>query len=33
MRDGKVIQVGTPEQIVTKPADEYVEDFVKGSQD
>ena len=30
MRDGKVIQVGTPEQIVTKPADEYVEDFVKG---
>ena len=30
MRDGKVIQIGTPEQIVTKPADEYVEDFVKG---
>ena len=30
MRDGKVIQVGTPEQIVIKPADEYVADFVKG---
>ena len=29
MRDGKVIQVGTPEQIVIKPADEYVADFVK----
>ena len=30
MRDGKVIQIGTPEQIVTKPEDEYVADFVKG---
>ncbi len=30
MRDGKVIQIGTPEQIVTNPADDYVEDFVKG---
>ena len=30
MRDGKVIQIGTPEQIVVSPADEYVSDFVKG---
>ena len=30
MRDGKVIQIGTPEQIVVSPADEYVADFVKG---
>ena len=30
MRDGKVIQIGTPEEIVVSPADEYVEDFVKG---
>lgn len=30
MRDGKVIQIGTPEQIVISPADEYVADFVKG---
>ena len=30
MRDGKVIQIGTPEQIVVNPADEYVADFVKG---
>ena len=30
MRDGKVIQVGTPEQIVIHPMDSYVEDFVKG---
>ena len=30
MRDGKVIQVGTPEEIVMKPEDEYVADFVKG---
>ena len=30
MRDGKVIQVGTPEEIVVSPADEYVADCVKG---
>ena len=30
MRDGKVIQVGTPEEIVMKPEDDYVADFVKG---
>ncbi|MDA7704167.1 betaine/proline/choline family ABC transporter ATP-binding protein [Candidatus Pelagibacter sp.] len=30
MRDGKVIQIGTPEEIVMKPADDYVADFVKG---
>ena len=30
MRDGKVIQIGTPEEIVTKPIDSYVADFIKG---
>jgi len=30
MRDGKVIQIGTPEEIVVNPADKYVADFVKG---
>jgi glycine betaine/proline transport system ATP-binding protein len=30
MRDGKVIQIGTPEEIVMNPADDYVADFVKG---
>jgi glycine betaine/proline transport system ATP-binding protein len=30
MRDGKVIQIGTPEEIVISPADDYVADFVKG---
>ena len=30
MRDGQVIQVGTPEEIVMKPKDKYVEEFVKG---
>ena len=30
MRDGMVIQIGTPEEIVINPADEYVTDFVKG---
>ena len=30
MRDGMVIQIGTPEEIVMKPADDYVADFVKG---
>ena len=30
MRDGAVVQIGTPEEIVVDPADEYVADFVKG---
>ncbi len=29
MRDGEVVQVGTPEEILTNPANEYVEDFVE----
>jgi glycine betaine/proline transport system ATP-binding protein len=29
MRDGAVIQVGTPEEIVTLPADDYVAEFVQ----
>ena len=30
MRDGAVVQIGTPEEIVVNPADDYVSDFVKG---
>ena len=30
MKDGEVVQIGTPEYIVTHPADDYVADFVKG---
>ena len=30
MKDGHVIQVGTPEEILRKPADEYVRNFVRG---
>ena len=30
MRDGMVVQIGTPEEIVVNPEDEYVADFVKG---
>ncbi|MEW7006267.1 quaternary amine ABC transporter ATP-binding protein [Lentilitoribacter sp. EG35] len=30
MRDGRVVQIGTPEDIVLNPADEYVSDFVAG---
>jgi glycine betaine/proline transport system ATP-binding protein len=30
MKDGKIIQIGRPEDIVTKPADDYVADFVSG---
>lgn len=30
MRDGIVVQVGTPEEIVMHPADDYVADFVAG---
>lgn len=30
MKDGEIVQVGTPEVIITEPADEYVADFVAG---
>jgi len=30
MRDGRVVQIGTPEDIVMTPADDYVSDFVAG---
>ena len=30
MKDGMLVQIGTPEQIVTDPADAYVKDFVAG---
>ncbi|MDO1605568.1 glycine betaine/L-proline ABC transporter ATP-binding protein [Lactobacillus sp. YT155] len=29
MKDAKVIQIGTPEDILTKPADDYVEKFIE----
>ncbi|MEM9147305.1 MAG: betaine/proline/choline family ABC transporter ATP-binding protein [Pseudomonadota bacterium] len=30
MKDGEIVQTGTPEEIVTQPADAYVADFVAG---
>jgi len=30
MKDGRIVQVGTPEEITLNPADEYVADFVAG---
>lgn len=30
MRDGRIIQIGTSEDILTQPADDYVRDFVQG---
>lgn len=30
MRDGKIVQIGTPEEIVMSPADDYVAQFVEG---
>ena len=30
MKDGVLVQIGTPEDIVTQPADDYVADFVAG---
>ncbi|WP_425493421.1 quaternary amine ABC transporter ATP-binding protein [Hoeflea prorocentri] len=30
MRDGAIVQTGTPEEIIMKPADDYVTDFVAG---
>jgi glycine betaine/proline transport system ATP-binding protein len=29
MKDGHIVQVGTPEQIVSKPADDYVASFIQ----
>ena len=29
MKDGEIVQVGTPEEVLTNPADEYVERFVE----
>ena len=30
MKDGVIVQIGTPEEIVTNPIDDYVADFVEG---
>ena len=30
MKDGVIVQIGVPEEIVTQPADDYVADFVAG---
>jgi len=29
MRDGKIVQLGTPEELVGAPADDYVQNFVR----
>ncbi|WP_430787923.1 quaternary amine ABC transporter ATP-binding protein [Virgibacillus flavescens] len=29
MKDGKVVQIGTPEEIIEQPANEYISDFIK----
>lgn len=29
MKDGKIVQLGTPEQIITEPADDYVQSFIQ----
>jgi glycine betaine/proline transport system ATP-binding protein len=31
MRDGKVIQIDTPEVMITQPANDYVRDFIEGA--
>jgi glycine betaine/proline transport system ATP-binding protein len=30
MRDGQIVQIGTPEDILTRPADDYVAQFIAG---
>ncbi|HSH47151.1 MAG TPA: glycine betaine/L-proline ABC transporter ATP-binding protein [Halomonas sp.] len=30
LKDGEIVQIGTPEEILTKPADDYVRRFVEG---
>ena len=29
MRDGAIVQIGTPDEVVAAPADDYVRDFVR----
>lgn len=29
MKDGRIVQTGTPEEIVTRPSDDYVQSFVQ----
>ncbi|AEE92477.1 glycine betaine ABC transporter (ATP-binding protein) [Tepidanaerobacter acetatoxydans Re1] len=29
MRDGRIVQIGTPEEILNNPSNEYIEDFVR----
>ncbi|MEX2426457.1 MAG: betaine/proline/choline family ABC transporter ATP-binding protein [Thermomicrobiaceae bacterium] len=31
MRDGEIVQIATPNELVTNPADEYIESFVEGA--
>lgn len=31
MRDGKVVQIDTPEEMITNPADDYVREFIEGA--
>jgi glycine betaine/proline transport system ATP-binding protein len=30
LKDGEIVQIGTPEEILTKPADDYVKRFIEG---
>lgn len=29
MKDGRIVQIGTPEEIIEQPADDYISDFIK----
>ena len=31
MRDGEIVQIATPEELVINPADEYIESFIEGA--
>ena len=33
MRDGRVVQVGTPEEIISDPVDDYVARFVQDERE
>ncbi|GIT42322.1 MAG: hypothetical protein Ct9H300mP11_02580 [Chloroflexota bacterium] len=30
MRDGEIIQIGTPKEIITEPANDFVKEFTQG---
>lgn len=33
MKDGKIVQIGTPHQLITSPSNDFVKEFVRGKSE